>query len=76
VTDQRSRGRPDTIGAALLFATVVILGGARATAQDRPPSPVQVARAQVRELAPVVRAAGMVRSRASADLAVPVATGR
>jgi hypothetical protein len=64
------------LGAALLPVTVVILSGAHATAQDRPPSPVQVARAQVRELAPVVRAAGMVRSRASADPAVQVATGR
>ena len=55
---------------AVILVTVVILSGARATARDRLPSPVQVARAQVRELAPVVR------SRASADLAVSVATGR
>jgi RND family efflux transporter MFP subunit len=34
---------------------------------------VQVAHAQVRELAPIVRAAGLVRSRASADLASAVA---
>jgi RND family efflux transporter MFP subunit len=40
--------------------------------QDRP-SPVQVARAEVRQLAPSVRATGVVRSRAAADLAAAVA---
>lgn len=53
-------------------AAILVLTGTRAPAQDRPPSPVQVAVAQLRELAPVVRAAGMVRSRASADLAAAV----
>ncbi len=62
-------GRP-RVAAALAIATV--LSGAVATAQERPPSPVQVAQAQVRELAPSVRAAGLVRSRASADLAAAV----
>ena len=59
---------------ALQAATValVALAGA-ADAQDRPPASVRVARAQVRELAPSVRAAGLVRSRASADLAASVA---
>lgn len=56
-------------------ATVVLLAlcSAAAPAQDRPPASVQVAKAQVRELAPAVRAAGLVRSRASADLAASVA---
>ncbi len=50
-----------------------MLCSAAAPAQDRPPASVQVAKAQVRELAPAVRAAGLVRSRASADLAASVA---
>ena len=43
-----------------------------ASAQDPRPASVQVAKAQVRELAPSVHAAGLVRSRASADLAASV----
>jgi RND family efflux transporter MFP subunit len=73
VTDHRTWRHSGASGVALLFSTLLILVGPRAAAQDRPPSPVQVARAQVRELAPMVRAAGMVRSRASADLAASVA---
>lgn len=72
MTKSRSRLPREVSGAALMFTTFLMLAGARAAAQDRPPSPVQIAHAQVRELAPVVRAAGMVRSRASADLAVSV----
>ena len=55
------------------IAIVMIALAEVASAQDRPPASVQVARAQVRELAPSVRAAGLVRSRASADLAASVA---
>jgi len=54
-------------------AALLVLCSAAASAQDRPPASVQVAKAQVRELAPAVRAAGLVRSRASADLAASVA---
>jgi RND family efflux transporter MFP subunit len=54
-------------------AALLALCSAAALAQDRPPASVQVAKAQVRELAPAVRAAGLVRSRASADLAASVA---
>jgi RND family efflux transporter MFP subunit len=54
-------------------AALLVLCSAAAPAQDRPPASVQVAKAQVRELAPAVRAAGLVRSRASADLAASVA---
>jgi RND family efflux transporter MFP subunit len=53
-------------------AAVGLPWAAGVAAQERPPASVQVAQAQVRELAPVVRAAGLVRSRASADLAVSV----
>jgi len=42
-------------------------------AQQERPSPVQVARAEVRQLAPSVRATGIVRSRSAADLAAAVA---
>lgn len=55
-----------------ILACWPLLAAGTALAQERPPAPVQVAHAQVRELAPVVRAAGMVRSRASADLAAAV----
>lgn len=68
-TSQRP-GRPRAATAAL--AVLALSAGAVAMAQERPPSPVQVAQAQVRELAPTVRAAGLVRSRASADLASAV----
>jgi RND family efflux transporter MFP subunit len=62
---------PGVTGAVL--ATLATVAVAPAFGQQRPPAPVQVAEAQVRELAPKVRAAGMVRSRASADLAASVA---
>ena len=55
---------------ALLFAHTLAIP---ALAQQDRPSPVQVARAQVRELAPSVHATGIVRSRAAADLAASVA---
>ena len=63
------RPAPQVVAPALaaLFALAGVAG-----AQDRPPASVQVARAQVRELAPSVHAAGLVRSRASADLAASV----
>ena len=63
------RFRRCSLGVAV---ALVALAGA-AAAQDRPPASVLVAQAQVRELAPTVRAAGLVRSRASADLAASVA---
>jgi RND family efflux transporter MFP subunit len=72
VTTHRHRLWREAPAAAGAFAAILVLTGTRAPAQDRPPSPVQVAVAQLRELAPVVRAAGMVRSRASADLAAAV----
>jgi RND family efflux transporter MFP subunit len=56
-----------SVGAIFLLAT------APATAQQERPSPVRVARAEVRELAPSVNATGIVRSRAAADLAASVA---
>jgi RND family efflux transporter MFP subunit len=56
--------------ATLLVALVAPL---QAQAQQERPSPVQVARAEVRELAPSVHATGIVRSRAAADLAPSVA---
>jgi RND family efflux transporter MFP subunit len=59
-------------GAFALAVALVALAGTAARAQERPPASVQVARAEVRELAPTVRAAGLVRSRASADLAASV----
>jgi RND family efflux transporter MFP subunit len=46
-----------------------------AQAPQERPSPVKVARAEVRELAPSVHATGIVRSRAAADLA-PAVAGR
>jgi len=52
---------------------VLALAAAVASAQDSRPASVQVAKAQIRELAPAVSAAGLVRSRASADLAASVA---
>lgn len=58
----------------VLIAAACTLGPLplRAQAPERPPSSVQVARASLRELAPVVRAAGIVRSRSAADLAAAV----
>jgi RND family efflux transporter MFP subunit len=63
----RSLRRAAIAGVAFLFVA------APATAQQDRPSPVQVARAEVRELAPSVNATGIVRSRAAADLAASVA---
>ena len=40
--------------------------------QERPQRPCEIARAEVRELAPSVHATGIVRSRAAADLAAAV----
>ncbi len=61
-----------TRAATTTLAVLALITGALATAQERPPSPVHVAQATERELAPSVRAAGLVRSRASADLAAAV----
>jgi RND family efflux transporter MFP subunit len=55
----------------LLLAAALMPGGARA--QPEKSSPVEIARAEVRELAPSVRATGIVRSRDAADLAAAVA---
>jgi RND family efflux transporter MFP subunit len=55
-----------------MLAVAAVIDPVVARAQDRPPASVQVAEAQVRRLAPEVRAAGLVRSRAAADLAVSV----
>jgi RND family efflux transporter MFP subunit len=56
------------------LAALAVLGPPPSWAQapERPPASVQVARASFRELAPAVRAAGLVRSRAAADLAAAV----
>ena len=62
-----------TAGAAVLLAALAACWPAHA--QQERPSPVQVASAQVRELAPRVHATGIVRSRAAADLA-PAVGGR
>jgi RND family efflux transporter MFP subunit len=56
----------------LACLVVLALAAAVAAAQDSRPASVQVAKAQVRDLAPSVHAAGLVRSRASADLAASV----
>jgi RND family efflux transporter MFP subunit len=55
----------------VLIAVLTALGAGAAGAQQRPAA-VQVAHAQVRELAPSVQATGLVRSRAAADLAAAV----
>jgi RND family efflux transporter MFP subunit len=60
-------------GLAAVLASLAMLAGTGSQAQERPPSSVQVARAAVRDLAPAVRAAGIVRSRAAADLSASVA---
>jgi RND family efflux transporter MFP subunit len=53
-------------------ALILALASPFVAAQERP-SPVQVAYAEVRQLAPVVKATGLVQSRAAADLAAAVA---
>jgi RND family efflux transporter MFP subunit len=58
--------------ALIASATLGVLAGFAARAQEDRPSPVQVARAEVRQLAPSVTATGVVRSRAAADLAAAV----
>jgi RND family efflux transporter MFP subunit len=64
---------PGTAFAAVLLATLA--APPAALAQQERPSPVQVARAEVRQLAPSVHATGIVRSRSAADLA-PAVAGR
>jgi RND family efflux transporter MFP subunit len=59
--------------ALLLLGPLTAVGPALAQAPQERPSPVQIARAEVRELAPSVQATGIVRSRAAADLAPSVA---
>jgi RND family efflux transporter MFP subunit len=53
-------------------ATAGLLAVSAARAQQDRPAPVQVARAEVRQLAPSVTSTGVVRSRAAADLAAAV----
>jgi RND family efflux transporter MFP subunit len=55
------------------LAAWLSLAAPPALAQQDRPSPVQVAHAEVRQLAPSVHATGIVRSRAAADLAASVA---
>ena len=54
------------------LAALVVMTPTAAYAQERP-SAVVVAHAQIRQLAPVVNATGIVQSRAAADLAAAVA---
>jgi RND family efflux transporter MFP subunit len=56
----------------MLLATFLLAPAVAAAQQERPASPVQVAHAEVRRLAPAVNATGVVRSRAAADLAAGV----
>jgi RND family efflux transporter MFP subunit len=60
-------------GMVLLVGTLPAPSLAQAPSER--PSPVKVARAEIRELAPSVHATGIVRSRAAADLA-PAVAGR
>jgi RND family efflux transporter MFP subunit len=60
------------IGIAAVLS-IVALWAEPALAQQERPAPVEVARAEVRQLAPSVLATGIVRSRAAADLAAAVA---
>lgn len=55
-----------------VLAALLVVTPAAAFAQERP-SAVVVAHAQIRQLAPVVNATGIVQSRAAADLAAAVA---
>jgi RND family efflux transporter MFP subunit len=70
----RSKPRTPGIAAGLVVAAACSVLASPLVAQTAPdrPSPVQVARAEVRELAPSVQATGIVRSRAAADLAAAV----
>ena len=72
MTKNRSRWSRWSRWLAAVVAALCLLAGVPAQAQERPPAPVQIGYAKVHELAPSVRAAGMVRSRASADLAAAV----
>lgn len=63
------RGR--AAGRAILMALGICTWQV-SSAQERPPASVQVAEAQVRLLAPMVHATGIVRSRAAADLAAAI----
>jgi RND family efflux transporter MFP subunit len=60
-------------GAACLVLLAAVLTAGTAAAQPEKSAPVEIARAEVRELAPSVRATGIVRSRDAADLAAAVA---
>lgn len=68
-TTLRAARRPAPARALALAA--LALAASPAYAQERP-APVQIAHAEVRELAPSVHATGLVRSRAAADLAAAV----
>ena len=60
------------LGLVVAVTASCLLAGPALAQQERP-SPVEIARAEVRQLAPSVLATGIVRSRAAADLAAPVA---
>jgi RND family efflux transporter MFP subunit len=72
-SNNRSRpALPRTAGGLAAGLVLALFTTGPALAQQDRPAPVQVARAEVRELAPSVRATGIVRSRAAADLAAAV----
>jgi RND family efflux transporter MFP subunit len=77
IESRRRSGRGLTAAVTIALASLTALSGAvaRAQAPQERPSPVQVAKAEVRQLAPSVHATGIVRSRAAADLA-PAVAGR
>jgi RND family efflux transporter MFP subunit len=69
----RRAPRTGRLVAALVAAGASVATPAFAQAPPERPSPVEIARAEVRELAPSVHATGLVRSRDAADLAAAVA---
>ncbi len=62
----------DCLRRATVCAAAVLVAATDVQAEDRPPASVQVAQVEMRQLAPAVRVAGLVRSRAAADLAAAV----
>jgi RND family efflux transporter MFP subunit len=69
--DARRLGRRTALCALVAILAASTASPTLAQTQERP-SPVEIARAEVRELAPSVHATGIVRSRAAADLAAAV----
>jgi RND family efflux transporter MFP subunit len=68
-----SRGlRVRLLATGLVAGVAVVATTASAQAPTERPLPVEIAQAEVRELAPSVHATGLVRSRAAADLAAAV----